>query len=65
MKTIEISLSVTQEMFLRSSIRREIFRKYVVLDVHRSAGIDVTSTYDDIFELKTLYRQITGEPFNV
>lgn len=65
MKTIEISLSVTQEMFLCSSIRREIFRKYVVLDAYRSAVIDVTSTYDDIFELKTLYRQITGKPFNV
>lgn len=65
MNTFEISLSVTQEMFLRSSIRREIFRKYVVLDAYRSAGIDVTSTYDDIFPLISLYRQITGEPFNV
>lgn len=65
MKTFKLSLSVTQEMFLRSSIRQEIFRKYVVLDAHRTAGIDVSSILDDIFELKTLYRQITGEPFMV
>lgn len=65
MKTFQINLSVNQEMFLRSSIRQEIFRKYVVLDTYRSEGIDVTSVHDDIFELKTLYRQITGEPFRV
>lgn len=65
MKTIQINLSVTQEMFLRSSIRQEIFRKYVVLDTYRTEGIDVSSVYDDIFELETLYRLLTGEPFRV
>lgn len=65
MKTIEISLSVTQEMFLRSSIRQEIFRKYVFLDTYRSEGIDVSFIRDDISQLKTLYRQLTGQPFNI
>lgn len=65
MKTIKICLSVTQEMFLRSSIRQEIFRKYVVMDTYRSEGIDITSIREDIFELKTLYRQLTGESFRV
>lgn len=65
MKTFKISLSVTQEMFLRSSIRQEIFRKYVALDSYRIAGIDISSIRDDIFELKTLYRQLTGKPFLV
>lgn len=65
MKTIQINLSVNQEMFLRSSIRQEIFRKYVVLDTYRSEGIVVSSVYDDISELKTLYRQLTGESFRV
>lgn len=65
MKIIKICLSVSQEMFLRSSIRQEIFRKYVVLDTYRSDGIDISSIRDDIFELKTLYRQLTGEPFRI
>lgn len=65
MKTIQINLSVIQELFLRSSIRNEILRKYVVLDTYRSEGIDVSSVHDDIFELKTLYRQLTGKPFRV
>lgn len=65
MKTFQIKLSVNQEMFLRSSIRQEIFRKYVVLDSYRSNGIDVSSVHDDILELKLLYRQLTGEPFRV
>lgn len=63
MRTIEISLSVAQEKFLRSSIRQEIFRKYVALDTYRSDGIDISSIREDIFELKTLYRQLTGLPF--
>lgn len=65
MKTIQINLSVMQEMFLCSSIRQEIFRKYVLLDTYRTDGIDVSSVYDDIFELETLYRQLTGESFRV
>lgn len=65
MKTIQINLSVIQEMFLCSSIRQEIFRKYVVLDTYRTDGIDVSLVYHDIFELETLYRQLTGESFRV
>lgn len=65
MKTIQINLSVYQEMFLRSSIRENIFRKYVLLDKYRSEGIDVSSVHDDIKELETLYRQLTGKPFSV
>ena len=65
MKTIEISLSVAQEMFLRSSISQEIFRKYVVLDTYRSEGNDISSILEDIFELKTLYRQLSGHPFRI
>lgn len=65
MKTIKISLSLDLEMFLRSSIRQEIFRKYVLIDTGLSEGIDISPLRDDIFELKTLYRQITGHSFRV
>lgn len=65
MKTLTILLSSSQELFLRSVIRSSIFRKYVVLDSLNIAGKDTTMFREDIFELKSLYRQITGEPFNV
>lgn len=65
MKTIEICLFVSQEKFLRSFIRQEIFRKYVFLDTYRSEGIDISSIRDDIFQLKSLYRQLTGQPFKI
>lgn len=63
MRTIQISLSVSQELILLSSIRREIFRKHAIMDSYRLEGIDVSSIHDDILELKTLYRKITGHNF--
>lgn len=65
MKTITINLSVIQDLFLRSSIRKEILHNYALLDYYRSEGIDISSVIDDIFELKTLYRQLTGKPFRI
>lgn len=52
-------------MFLRSVIRSEISRKFVLIDTFRSVGSDITWLRDDIFELKTLYRQLFGEPFRI
>lgn len=65
MKIIQISLSVTQDLLLRSSIRKEILHNYALLDYYRSERIDISSIIDDIFELKTLYRQLTGKPFRI
>lgn len=65
MKTKHINLSISQEMFLRSVIRSEIMRKYVVIDAFRSVGHDTTWLRDDIFELKTLFRQLFGKPFRI
>ena len=63
MKTIKLSLSASQDLFLRSTIRREILRKYVTLVDYSALNLDITVLNDDIFELKTLYRQLTGKPF--
>lgn len=65
MKTKQINLSISQEIFLRSVIRSEIKRKHVVIDAYRSVGYDTTWLRDDIFELKTLFRQLFGEPFRI
>lgn len=65
MRTIQLSLSVTQDLLLRSFIRKAIQHNYVLLDYYRSEGIDNSSVLDDIFELKTLYRQLTGKPFRI
>ena len=65
METKIINLSVSQELLLRSAIRKEIMRNYVFLDTCHSEGIDDSLILDDIFELKTLYRQITGRPFRI
>lgn len=65
MKAKKIILSISQEMFLRSTIRQEIMRKYVLIDTFRSVGSDISWLREDIFELKTLYRQLFGEPFRV
>lgn len=63
MKTKTILLSLSQELFLRSVIRSSIIRKYVVLDSLNIAGKDTTMFREDIFELKTLYRNLFDEPF--
>lgn len=63
MKTKTILLSSSQELFLRSVIRSSIIRKYVVLDSLNIAGKDTTMFREDIFELKTLYRNLFDEPF--
>ena len=63
MRNIKISLSVTQDLFLRSSIRKEIQHNYALLDYYRSECIDISPIIDDIFDLKSLYRQLTGKPF--
>lgn len=65
MKTKTILLSLSQELFLRSVIRSSIIRKYVVLDSLNIAGKDTTMFREDIFELKTLYRNLFDEPFTV
>lgn len=65
MKTKTILLSLSQELFLRSVIRSSIIRKYVVLDSLNIAGKDTTMFREDIFELKTLYRNLFDEPFTI
>lgn len=63
MKTIKLNLSVIQQLLIRSLIRKEIHRQYALLDFYLCEGLDVSPIHEDIFELKTLYRQFTGEPF--
>lgn len=65
MKTKKFIFSISQEIFLSSTIRSEIMRKYAFIDAFRSVGSDTTLLRDDIFELKALYRQLFGEPFRI
>ena len=65
MRHITISLSVTQDLLLRSSIRKALQHNYALLDFYSSEGLDTSPIIDDIFELKSLYRQLTGKPFRI
>lgn len=65
MRNIQFSLSFTQDLLLRTLIREGILHYYALIDYYRSEGIDTSSVIDDIFELKTLYRLLTGKPFRL
>lgn len=65
MKAKTILISTSQELFLRSTIRAAIMRKYVVLDSLNIAGKNTIMFREDLFELKALYRELFDEPFIV
>lgn len=57
---METNFSVYQELFLSSHIRREVKRLQKLVLSYRVSGLDTSILKDNIFELKTLYRQLFG-----
>lgn len=57
---METNFSVYQELFLSSHIRREVKRLQKLVLSYRVSGLDTSILEDNIFELKTLYRQLFG-----
>lgn len=58
-----IDFSVEQELFLTCAIRREIKRLSKLVVSYRLNGLDSSILKEDIFEMKTLYRQLFGIPY--
>lgn len=60
-----LELSVEQEVFLRNVISKEVKRLSNLVSHYRCEGLDTSILRDDILEMKNLYRQLLGVPFEM